>query len=249
MTVIELVRELGVTKGEMFEAAQELRLGVVRMSAQLNSKQEDRLRNHFDNIAKAHRKRAARLAKERASIPRASPARSAPVPVEHEFTKTCLCCARRWLLTAVEDYSTPLCSRCESHSPIPDEPIDRRLERAETHASLYWEERDGARQSASRSARAAGVAYESRAKWVAALVEVVLDHDEGEDGLCWCGEQYPCRTWRKLEEANKGIHRDVEKWGSWSRKRLDEFLYGDDRANRRVIDGDEPKDDDTVATA
>jgi hypothetical protein len=43
-------------------------------------------------------------------------------------------------------------------------------------------------------------------------------------------------------EANKGIHRQVEKWSSWSEQRLEEFLYGEEhqRPSRLVIDEDEP---------
>jgi hypothetical protein len=93
------------------------------------------------------------------------------------------------------------------------------------------------------SARMKDVAYESRAKWRAALAEVVLDHDEGPDGVCWCGEKIPCRTWRKLEETNKGIHRQVEKWASWDDKRLEEFLGEERSTHDYVIDEDEPADD------
>ncbi|EAP99445.1 hypothetical protein JNB_04715 [Janibacter sp. HTCC2649] len=61
-------------------------------------------------------------------------------------------------------------------------------------------------------------------------MEVVLDHDEeeGTEGLCWCGQAYPCRTWRRLEEANKGIHRQVERWSSWNSDQLADFLYDED---------------------
>ncbi len=91
-------------------------------------------------------------------------------------------------------------------------------------------------------------AYGSRAKCRAALAEVVLDRDEGPDGRCWCGQTMPCRSWLTLEEANRGIHRQVETWSSWSDERLELLLSGDDRAKSAVPDEDEPEDDSDVGT-
>ncbi|MDN5789463.1 MAG: hypothetical protein L0H25_01160 [Micrococcales bacterium] len=127
---------------------------------------------------------------------------------------------------------------------MPEEGIERRLARAEEHAAIYRKERDAAYGAVQEHRRLRVAAYESRAKWRAAIEEVVLDHDEGPDGLCWCGHALPCRTWLKPDEANRGIHCEVEKWSSWSDVRLEGFLYSESRAHSSVIDEDEPEDDE-----
>ena len=119
---------------------------------------------------------------------------------------------------------------------------------AESHAGIYKADRDAAYQAAQQNHELRQAAYESRAKCRAALAEVVLDHDEGPDGRCWCGQTMPCRSWLKLDEANRGIHRQVEKWSSWSDERLELLLSGDDRAKSAVLDEDEPEDDSDVGT-
>jgi hypothetical protein len=237
MTPSKLAKELGVSKIEMFKTMQELRLNAKRMDALLNSPQEEKLRTFYTNQAKARQQRISNA--RRLPPPPSTPRR----PTVRAFSKTCNCCDRRWIHNAEEDRPRPLCDHCLGHDQQPDEPVERKLERAEAHARLFREDRDRAWEHAAESARMKDVAYESRAKWRAALAEVVLDHDEGPDGLCWCGEKTPCRTWRKLAEANTGIHRQVEKWASWDDKRLEEFLREERRPRDYVIDEDEPADD------
>lgn len=237
MTPSKLAKELGVSKIEMFKTMQELRLNAKRMDALLNGPQEEKLRTFYTNQAKARQQRISNA--RRLPPPPSTPRR----PTVRAFPKTCNCCDRRWLHNAEEDRPRPLCDHCLGHYQQPDEPVERKLERAEAHARLFREDRDRAWEHAGESARMKDVAYESRAKWRAALAEVVLDHDEGPDGLCWCGEKIPCRTWRKLAEANTGIHRQVEKWASWGDKRLEEFLREERRPRDYVIDEDEPADD------
>lgn len=239
MTPATLSRELGVSKLEMYKALQELHINVKRMAARLNQQQEARVRTYFTNRAKASHG-------PMPNTPRVPPSDPPPAASPHlrEFPKTCNCCDRLWLLRAEADTPRPICDECVEHHVRPDEPIGRRLERAESHARIFRAERDRAFAYAAESDAFKRIAYESRAKWRAALVEVVLDHDEDQGGLCWCGDALPCRTWRMLEEANKGIHRNVERWASWSDKRLDEFLYGEGRALNTVIDEDERYDQD-----
>lgn len=234
----QLATELGVSKIEMFNVMQELRINAKRMTALLTTSQEETLRTFFRNKATDRDRRYAAVRREQLSAPR-----SLRRVTVREFLKTCVCCDRRWIHRAEEDTPIRLCPICTSHYEQAGELIERRLARAESHAEMFREDMNAARSSFQKAFEERRVAYESRAKWRAALVEVVLDHDEGPDGLCWCGETVPCRTWRKLDEANKGIHRQVEKWSSWNEDRLEDFLYGDDRATRYVIDEDEPADD------
>ncbi|HEY8651884.1 MAG TPA: hypothetical protein VIL87_02150 [Dermatophilaceae bacterium] len=237
MTPGRLAKELDLSKIEMFNTMQELRINAKRMDAFLSVPQEEKLRAYFRNRATSRQKRMSNAAR-----PWSPPPTSPNRPALRGFSKVCKCCDRRWIHKAEEDSPRPLCDHCLGHYQKADEPIERKLERAEAHARLFRVERDRAWEHAGESSREKDVAYQSRSKWRAALAEVVLDHDEGPDGLCWCGEKIPCRTWRKLDEANKGIHRQVEKWASWDDKRLEEFLRGE-RGHDYVIDEDEPADD------
>ena len=237
MTPGRLAKELGVPKFEMWQTMQQLRINAKRMDARLSDSQDSTLRRYFANKRKDRERRAAQSSLRPLRTP------VVPVLVERDFPRTCPCCDRRWVHRGVEDQAPTVCAACTDHRSVADEGIDRRLARAESHAELYKADRDAARQLAQQYHEHRQVAYESRAKWRAALAEVVLDHEEVPDGLCWCGHTIPCRTWLKLDEANRGIHRQVEKWSSWSEARLDDFLYGEDRASRVIIDEDEPEDD------
>jgi hypothetical protein len=69
-------------------------------------------------------------------------------------------------------------------------------------------------------------ALQSRQKWKAALVEVVLAHEETPTGECKCGaRRYPCFTVAKLERTNRGIARQVEQLGTLSDRELERELY------------------------
>lgn len=236
-----LSREYEVSYSDMYKLMQELKINVVRMGAQLTPAQEKRIRGYFGNLAKSRAKTARRSLPPRVPAPKERD----PLPADPPFkpyAKTCKCCDRHWEVVSARDANEPLCVPCRGHYFQQDESADRRLQRAESHVALYRADRDRAYDAARESYNDKVKAYESRAKWKAALVKVVLDHEEGPSGICWCGEQYPCRTWRKLEETNKGIHRNVETWAAWSDKRLEEMLerWDDDRAHRWVIDEDEP---------
>lgn len=238
MTPGKLAKELGVRPLEMFTAMQELRLHAKRMDALLTAPQEETLRRHYANKA-AQRERGIRKSAQvtRTLAAQSPPTPAAPAPVP----RTCPCCDRRWLAKGDDLLAT--CPPCRDHIMVANEQPDRRIARLESHLGLLRVDRDQAYEHAQGSNAGKQASYESRAKWRAALAEVVLDHEEGPDGLCWCGHAMPCRTWRKLDDANKGIHRQIEKWSSWSEQRLDEFLYGESRTSNYVIDEDEPADD------
>jgi len=86
-------------------------------------------------------------------------------------------------------------------------------------------------------------AYASRAKCRWAVAQVVLDHEDGKDGLCWCGQGFPCRAWKKLEEANTGIPRQLERWSSWDDDFLAKHMSQERGSRRLVIDENEPADE------
>lgn len=61
------------------------------------------------------------------------------------------------------------------------------------------------------------------------MVEIVVAHDQLEDGSCCCGaDNFPCVTRRQLEESNRGIARQIELLEGLSEKELQKFLHGDD---------------------
>lgn len=232
-----LAKELGVSKFEMFQVMQELRINAKRMDALLSDSQESQLRRYFANKRRYREQRGKQQVLQRDLVPQVVP------PVLREFPRTCSCCERRWVYRGERDEGLPTCPSCVEHVSTVGEGLERRLARAESHTALYRTDRDAAYRRAQENHELRQAAYESRAKWRAALAEVVLDHDEGPDGVCWCGHTMPCRSWLKLDEANRGIHRQVEKWSSWSDERLELFLYGDQRASSMLIDEDEPEDD------
>jgi hypothetical protein len=232
-TPMQLCREYQVSEMEMWKLMRELRFNVTRMAARLTDSQERRLRTYWENQAKLKSRPSAKeAAAPRPCKPGVSPVAAAQGVEMESFPKTCTCCQRRWLLNAAESRPEPLCPECRDHYAFDGEGIERRLARAESHAQLYQHDRDLAYGQVSRMAAERDRAYAARSKWRNALVDVVLDHDEGPDGLCWCGHKYPCRTWQTLQQANRGIHRQVEVWASWSDERLEEFLYGE--ASRRT---------------
>lgn len=93
--------------------------------------------------------------------------------------------------------------------------------------TLYAASADEAHQEKQR-------AYEKRLLWMRALARVVLDHEPDQEGKCWCGDVYPCRTWRTLQRTSKGIHKQMEKWGSMPEEQLERIFDGEDF--QRVLD-------------
>lgn len=222
-----LAKEFGLTPTEIYKVLIDLKMPVRRMGATLSPSQEATLRTFLTNTATYEERRRKRAIAER--IARVNK------PAVRNYPKTCQCCAMRWLFRAVNDEGQPVCSKCADHLQTPDEPIEHRVGRAEAHSAMYLGERDLARELLHKRSGERDAAYTSRLKWMRAMAEVMLDHDAGPDGICWCGDTLPCRTWKKLERANVGIHRQVEKWASFDEDQLDRFLYGDEDLDRESM--------------
>lgn len=226
-TLVTVAKRYGVKWREVYKIAQELKINVVRMDATLNPKQADKLHTYFQNAAKANVGRTTRQSLKSGTVPGRS-----TVPViqkrrpERSWRKQCECCDLPWVYLADEDTYKPHCGHCEGHHPKTGEDDVRRLRRSSDHATRYRSIMDRAWASVAKAEKEKQIAYDKRHKWRAALAEVMLDHEPV--GRCWCTEQGRCRTWRKLEEANTGIHRNVETLFSYSDSRLDATLYGED---------------------
>jgi hypothetical protein len=232
-TPAQLCREYQVSQMDMWKLMRELRFNVTRMAALLTDSQERQLRTYWENQTKLKARTAIGRKASARPLPPATRSTGTAREVDMKsYAKTCNCCRRRWFLQSAEDRPEPLCPECRTHYAVGGEDVERRLARAECHANLYRHDRDMAYQHASRMSAERDKAYAARGKWRNALVDVVLDHDERPDGLCWCGHKYPCRTWQTLQQANRGVHRQVEIWASWSDERLEEYLYGE--ASRRT---------------
>lgn len=238
-----IARQYGVRPMDIYKVMQEMKLGVGAMGAKLNGPQAQKLHAHYQNMAKVNEDRAKRNARKLEATqhsPLVTRGEGVTMPVvqkprpEREWPKHCECCDLKWIYLSDEDTYKPHCPQCEGHHPKAGEDLTRRLRRATNHAERYRAMADRAYASAAQAHDEKQQAYRSRTHWNRALAEVVLDHEPDEDGNCWCGIPYPCRTWRKLEEANKGVHRQVEKWSTLSEERLAEVLYGDDYS--RMLD-------------
>lgn len=226
-----LAKEFGLSPLEMYKILVDLRVPVKAMGGRLSASQEATLRRHLRNVQKA---RPDQSRKPRAAFVQQIVQANRPLTM-HEFPKTCGCCDRRWIFRSETDEGKPLCPDCVDHVLIVNEPPERRLARSESHAGLYLKEAERARELVKKYNNEKEAAYNSRLKWMRAVVEVVLDHEEGPSGACWCGDSFPCRTWQKLERANPGIHRQVEKWASYKEEQLDEVLYGDKHRDREYM--------------
>lgn len=229
-TPASIAKQYGARPLDIYKVMQDMKLGVGSMGAKLNGLQAAKLHKYYQNLAKVNADRAKRLAQQTSTAPVERftvPPVQKPRP-EREWPKHCQCCDLKWIYLADEDANKPYCDKCEGHHPKAGEDDARRIARATEHAARYKGMADRAYASAATAHDEKGQAYRSRTRWSRALAEVVLDHEPDEEGNCWCGGPYPCRTWRRLEEANKGVHHQVEKWSALSDERLEEVLYGED---------------------
>lgn len=227
-TPSSIAKQYGVRPLEIYKVMQEMKLGVGSMGAKLNGRQAEKLHTYYKNLAKINADRVKQL-----PLKPSAPVESSALPPirkprpEREWHKHCQCCELKWVYVADEDANKPYCDRCEGHHPKAGEDDARRLRRATDHSTRYKVLADRAYASAAQAHEEKLQAYRSRTKWNRALAEVVLDHEPDEEGNCWCGGSYPCRTWRKLESASKGIHKQVEDWGAMSDDQRERVLYGE----------------------
>lgn len=208
-----LARELGVKSVHLLACARELGLPVRRVAAKLTKSQVEQLR-------RAH---AAGQVKK-PQRPKFTP----PPHVDPDQSSTCECCELRFTHKASEDSS--VCPKCREHYEISNETPERVISRLESHIERWRELRERAVSVAERCRDQTGSALHARDVWRRALVEVAVAHETMPNGACCCGSgKYPCVTRRVLEESNRGIARQVEKFEALREEDLMEFLLGNTR--------------------
>ncbi len=229
ITVAALAKELGLGQQEIYKQLIELGLSARKMSATLPAVQADKIREHNVSQRAAHTRRLRQWEQQRAKQKKAGTMTpSEPVQRQASQANVCQCCERRWLCRSPADEAEPLCISCRSHYAKDAEEIERTLARETSHARLYRDDREKAHKQVADSYKEKADAYAARNRWRAALVRVVLDHEPLDDGSgeCWCGGIYPCRTWQRLEQVNKGLHRQVEQLAALPPGELENELDG-----------------------
>lgn len=134
----------------------------------------------------------------------------------------CDCCRLDWVALAPTTPVEPYCTVCREHGWYPDEPIERRIARAEAHEAVYRAKADEALAEKDKAEKARVDVGHSRLRWREALARLVLEHDV--EGACWCTTDGGCRTWAHLHEINPGIGRQVEKMVGMNAMQLDKEL-------------------------
>jgi hypothetical protein len=223
--VFELAKELGKSSREIVNAAHALTYSnIVSASARLKPEVADAIRRLVKQEREDRERRLARI-----PAPLARESGSPPVPHRDARSAECSCCSLRFTYVPAIGRDVPeRCPACAGHYEILGEDSGRALARAQDHEKTLrtvWE--FAARKANDYEQRMKG-ALRSRDGWKAALVEVMLAHDQSKDG-CTCGAKvYPCFTVKKLEEANPGIARRVEFLGTLNDKDRNRELYRDD---------------------
>jgi hypothetical protein len=237
MTPLSTVaREVGEPRNNVLDTARRLGINVSRVSALLTDKQVQKLRTHYEG--KKPQPFPPRPRSTASNPPHTQPEQSMrpedlamyDVTEGPSIPHGCTCCGMRFPRrnTAIDPLA--YCPRCHDHFQAEGESHERELARLRDHDERL-------RRGYARAWHCQGeyhdrmkAAFRSRDTWRAALVEVMLMHEEAEDGSCSaCHEkQFPCSTWRKLDEANRGIHRSVERYGTLPEEALERELHGDD---------------------
>jgi hypothetical protein len=221
MRVYELAKELQVSSLEVVKSARALGFNVISASAMLHAKQVDALRGRV--VPRGPRQPVAPAS---SALPKTRPGgvvRSA----------TCACCGLLFGFDAsrlaVGGDRPVRCEPCREHYEINGEDTGRTLSRYQDHERRVRAAWEFAAKKASEYEERMKAALGSRRRWKAALAEVVLAHEEVGDHKCSCGAKaYPCFTVKQLEQANRGIAREVERLGALSDEALDRELYPDE---------------------
>lgn len=157
--------------------------------------------------------------------------------VARSLVTRCPCCLMAFKRRELDQRECPACS---DHRETEDETPERTIGRLTAHDSILR------RQYAEIAKRMSALseedhsrsreAFKVQRRWVAALVEVMLQHGRSDkDGGCTCGAvRFPCSTWGALEAANPGIARKVERYVSMDDSVREGLLY--EREPDRFID-------------
>ena len=236
--VHQLAKELGLRPNEVMQMGRDVGVTVVRVASMLSPTQVAKIRE----LARTLDQRQSRSqtvpsppARNSSRVAFDGPARFATSlsEPEHGPDYSCTCCGLRMQRSATtSDLDVvPRCGACEHHVETPGEPESRTVARLQDHEGrlryayrMFW-------SMAQENREKMKAAFHSRDSWRGALIEVMLAHEAaGATGCRFCGSKsFPCPTWANLDRVNRGIAREVEKFGSLSDEELHRELYGDDR--------------------
>jgi len=218
MRVFELASELGVRLPVIIHIAEDLGLPVRRGVAQLTPRQETLIRDEFSRGTWKDQGQRRKDSRE--------PSR----PQDALRYAKCECCELTFTYGDSNGLERPRwCQDCADHYQTADETSERAIARYANHEQATRARWQYASQRATEYASRMKMAFESRQKWKAALVEIALGHELTNEGNCACGaSESPCATIRMLEYANRGIARQVERLTSLSREELERELYADE---------------------
>ncbi len=240
-----LAKELGVRPNDVMRMAGDVGITVVRVASNLSPKQAERIWAYGTAEAKRREKgKAAAVAA--AAAPRSQVTARALGQVAPQVQAAqarrdgpehaCACCGLRVPHRTTGGEEEPVrCGLCSTHFEVVGEDEVRLLARLRDH--------DGRLRRAYQSAWTAATDFEERMKaalhsrdsWRGALVEVALAHEEAGAGRCKCGAKaFPCFTLRALESANRGIARQVERFGVMSDEDRERELYRRDHWDHDV---------------
>lgn len=134
-----------------------------------------------------------------------------------------------------------LCSACVHHYEVAGESIERQLARLGEHDQRMRASYVRARAAADEYRQQRDSAYRQRDDWREAAIKLVHDHYDSGKGRCVrCGQEFPCRPWKLLEELNRGFARRAETWACFTPEELERHLHP---KRRRDADYHEDRDD------
>lgn len=230
-----LAKELGVRPNEIMSMGSEVGIRVVRVASKLSPSQAEQIRRHA--AVEAQRRERAKSAAPAVSPRPSKPARALGQAAAHAPARpipsdgpehACSCCGLH--VPASPSWSTgdePIrCPACAVHFEVPGEDQARLLARLQDHDARLGRAYLAAWTAAADFENRMKAALHSRDSWRGALVEVALAHDEAGSGRCKCGAKtFPCFTLKALEQANRGIARQVERFGTMSDEDRERELY------------------------
>jgi len=235
--VYTMAKELGVRPNEVMRMGSEVGIRVVRVASKLSPNQAERIRRRAAVEAKQREKAksAAAAVSPRPSTPTGALLRTAAQPARPSRPDgpdhACSCCGLRvpsnpsW---SIGDEPVR-CPACAAHFEVAGEDNARLLARLRDHDDRLGRAYRGAWTAATDSEHRMKAALHSRDSWRGALVAVALAHEEAGSGRCKCGAKaFPCFTLKTLEQTNRGIARQVERFGAMSDADRERELYRDD---------------------
>jgi hypothetical protein len=139
-----------------------------------------------------------------------------------------------------------LCPACIDHYEVAGESIERRLDRLDEHDQRMRARYVRARAAADEYRQQRDGAYRQRDDWRDAAIKLVHDHYDSGKGRCVrCGQEFPCRPWKLLEELNRGFARRAETWACFTPEDLERHLHPKRRRDADYHEDSDDIDDET----